>query len=111
MTVSYDGKRFRKAGAAPGEDVPNALYRQDGDLVWGEFAGGDVRRGSLTGLCGQDGRLEFAYTMVLDTGEVIAGRSVSTPEILPDGRILLHEDWERFTPKSDRGVSRIEEVR
>lgn len=106
--INYDGKRFRAAGAGP--EASTAVYRQKGDLVWAEFQGGEVRRGSLTGLCAQDGTLDFAYTMVLDTGAVISGRNVSVPEILPDGRIRLNERWERYGRHADQGISTIVEV-
>jgi hypothetical protein len=78
--------------------------------VWAEFQGGEVRRGSLTGLCAEDGTLDFAYTMVLGTGAVISGRNVSIPEILPDGRIKLNERWERYGRHADQGTSTIVEV-
>lgn len=107
--IDYDGRRFRAVGH--GEDAPTATYRQSGDLLWAEFSGGHARRGSLTGLCAADGTLDFAYTMVLDGGEVISGRCTSTPEVLDDGRILLHEQWERYGAHASSGVSQIEEVR
>jgi len=47
---------------------------------------------------------------VLATGEVISGRSVNTPEILPDGRIQLNEVWERYGEHAERGISAIVEV-
>ncbi|MCW7944271.1 hypothetical protein AAW14_19905 [Streptomyces hygroscopicus] len=109
--INYDGKRFRKVLADPAGDAPAALYRQQGDLVWAEFAGGDVRRGSLAGTRDADGVISFSYSMVLDDGRVISGHSVNTPEVLPDGRIRLHERWERFGAHADNGVSYLEEVR
>src|SRR5215831_8082819 len=103
--VSYDGRTFRPHGE--GAHVPQARYHQDGNLIWGEFAGGHVRRGSLTGTCSPDGTLDFAYCMVCDGGEIVSGRCRSTPRILADGRIRLTEEWERFAPP-DRGVSYLE---
>jgi hypothetical protein len=105
-TVNYDGRRFQPVDA-PGRV---ATYRQDGDVLWGEFTGGRARRGALTGVCAPDGTLRFAYCMVLDTGEVISGHCVSTPHLLPDGRIRLREDWERYGAHADRGVSYLEEI-
>jgi hypothetical protein len=107
--MNYDNKRFRPVGGATGEASRVATYRQHGDLLWGEFTGGHARRGVLTGTARPDGRLEFGYCMVLDTGEVISGHCRSTPEILPDGRIRLHEEWERYGAHAGSGVSRIEE--
>jgi hypothetical protein len=109
--INYDGRRFRPVthGSAEGDRV--AVYRQDGDLVWGEFLGGDARRGALTGTCGSDGSLEFAYCMVLGSGEVVSGHCRSTPRLLADGRIRLDEAWERYGRHASKGVSRLEEIR
>jgi hypothetical protein len=109
--INYDGKRFRKVLKDPADDAPTALYRQRGDLVWAEFAGGDVRRGSLAGTRDADGVISFSYSMVLDDGRVVSGHSVNTPEVLDDGRIRLHERWERYGAHADSGISSIEEVR
>ncbi|MGY0231547.1 hypothetical protein [Longispora urticae] len=108
--INYDGRRFRSAVVSPNGEQAVAQYRQDGDLLWAEFAGGEWRRGSINGVCAADGRLTFGYTMVRLDGEVISGRCVSTPQLLEDGRIRLHEEWERFGPHADRGVSYLEEV-
>jgi hypothetical protein len=108
--INYDGKRFRGTAPGPDGDAPVASYHQNGDLVWAEFSGHDLRRGSLVGTCAADGTLEIAYCMVLVGGEVISGRSVSTPGRLADGRIRLHEQWERYGPHRASGVSYIEEL-
>ena len=106
--IDYDGRRFRAAGHDG--DAPTASYRQRGDLLWAEFSGGPVRRGSLTGLRRPDDSLEFTYTMVLADGTVLAGYCQSTPELLPDGRIRLHERWERYGPNASTGESALEEL-
>lgn len=108
--IDYDGRRFRDVAHAEG-DGPSALYRQSGDLLWGDFSGGRVRRGSLTGVVGPDGSIEFTYTMALADGSVLAGRCESTPETLPDGRIRLHEHWERYGSQSATGTSQLDEIR
>jgi hypothetical protein len=105
--IDYDGRRFRRPGSDGGAV---AVYHQDGDVVWVEVAGGEVRRGSLTGLRGQDGTLHLGYTIVLTTGDLICGRTVNTPEVGEDGRLRLHEDWERFVPRADAGQGYLEEV-
>lgn len=107
--INYDGRRFRARGHGP--DAAITTYRQDGDLLWAELSGSGVRRGALTGRCADDGCIEFAYTMVLDDGRVVAGRCRSTPEPLDDGRVALHETWERFPPYAAAGTAVLEEVR
>jgi len=105
--VDYDGRKFRKPGAG---DEPVAAYRQEGDLVWSEFAGGEVLRGSTMGTRRPDGSLHLGYTLVLATGEVICGHTVNTPEVAEDGRFRLREAWERYGPHAATGVSYLEEV-
>jgi hypothetical protein len=108
--INYDGRRFRPVAPGSAEERRVAVYRQEGDLVWGEFSGGNARRGALTGSCRPDGTLEFAYCMVGDGGEVISGHCRSTPRVLEDGRIRLDEVWERFGRHAATGVSSLEEI-
>ncbi|MDQ2810342.1 MAG: hypothetical protein M3Z75_00275 [Actinomycetota bacterium] len=105
---SYDERRFRPEG----ENGPVVTYRQDGDLFWAEIpAGGSVRRGALTGRCASDGTLDFAYSMVLEDGEVVCGRCHSTPmRRRGGGGIRIREEWERYGQNAATGVSYLEEV-
>lgn len=107
--IDYDGRRFRDVAHADG-DGPSAMYRQRGDLLWADFSGGTIRRGSLTGVVRPDDSLEFTYTMALADGSVLAGHCESTPELLPDGRIRLHEHWERYGAEAASGVSQLDEI-
>lgn len=108
--IDYEARRFRGHTKGPDGTVPTATYHQDGDLVWAESSGGPVRRCVLTGACDDAGTLTIGYTMVLDNGQIVIGRSVSTPELLEDGRIRLRENWERFRSTRSSGVSYIEEL-
>lgn len=105
MSIDYDGRRFRALGG----DGVFVDYHQRGDLVWAVFEGGHVRRGTITGTCDDRGVLRLAYTLVLETGEVIAGHSTNTPHRL-DGTLLLREVWERYGAHAATGVSYLEEV-
>jgi hypothetical protein len=108
--IDYDGRRFINPDAETGADSPVAVYHQRGDLVWADFDGGEVVRGSLTGVCDPDGTIRFAYSMVLTGGRLVSGQSVNVPQILDDGRIRLHERWQRFGDGATSGESRIEEL-
>jgi hypothetical protein len=110
MSLNYDGRRFTPSEHVADGRGPVALYRQDGDLLWAEVSGGELRRGALTGICAPDGTLDFAYCMVYRSGEIVSGRCSSTPTVLADGRIRLDEVWERYGADGSRGVSSIEEV-
>jgi hypothetical protein len=105
----YDGRRFRPADQ-DGAEAPVASYHQDGDVVWAEFTGGRIRRGSIAGTSDPDGTLHFGYCMVLADGKLIVGRCHSFPSLLDDGRIRLTERWERYGPRAAAGVSHLEEI-
>lgn len=107
--IDYDGRLFRPV-VEDGRPTSTARYHQRQDLLWGEFSGGGVRRGSLSGTAAADGVLDFAYGMVLESGEIVTGLCHSVPEVLDDGRIRLTEYWERFGSGASRGVSALEEV-
>ena len=106
MSIDYHGRRFRALG---GGDGTCAEYNQRGNLVWAEFAGGHIRRGTVTGTCDERGVLRLAYTMVLETGEVIAGHSTNTPRWL-GGTLVLREVWQRYGEHAASGVSYLEEI-
>lgn len=102
--LNYDGRRFSPAGAP----ASVGRYHQDGDLVWAEFDGPTVRAGRLVGTCRPDGAIVASYCYLTPAGEAVAGACVSTPTVLPDGRIRLAEQWRRLD--GSVGVSEIEEV-
>jgi len=95
---NYDGVRF--SAVQPGPEHAVGHYHQEGDLITVEITGGNVRTGRLVGTVDADGVLQAGYGMVLASGEVIAGRCVSTPSLLPDGRLLLTEQWQRIDGSS-----------
>jgi hypothetical protein len=105
MSIDYDGRRFRALGG----DGTYAEYHQRENLVWAVFEGGRVRRGTITGTCDHHGVLRLAYTMVLKSGEVIAGHSINTPRWLA-GTLVLREVWQRYGDHAATGVSYLEEI-
>jgi hypothetical protein len=50
------------------------------------------------------------YHQVNDKGELMTGTCSSVPEILPDGKIRLHETWQWTSGDQSAGTSIIEEV-
>jgi hypothetical protein len=107
--IDYDGRRFSPAPVTSSHPTI-AHYHQQQDLIWAEFAGGEVRRGSLAGTSAADGVLRFAYCMVLTGGEAITGVCRSIPHVLADGRLRLTEHWERFGADASSGTSTLEEL-
>jgi len=103
MMPDYDGLRFGPEPLVPG--AVTGHYRQVRDLVTAEFGGGLVRTGRLVGTVDERGVIDAGYCQIMRDGEVVAGRCLSTPSLLADGRIVLTERWQRCDGSS--GVSRI----
>jgi len=57
------------------------------------------------------GRLDMRYHQVNDRGELMTGVCHSTPEVLADGRIRLHEVWRWTSGDGSNGNSVLEELR
>ena len=86
-------------------------YRQKGDVVWATYQGGAIRQGTLVARVDDSGGLDMRYAHVNEAGVLMTGECRSTPELLPDGRIRLHEEWQWTSGDGSSGESIIEEVR
>lgn len=110
----YDGKVFRSTSSTANGEVGAETrfhYHQDGALVWAEYAGGSVVKGSLVALVSpDDGSLDMRYHHVNRSGELMTGRCRSVPEELADGRLRMHEKWEWTSGDCSSGESVVEEV-
>lgn len=113
MRLDLNNRVFRSVANTENGDVgaeTRFYYRQDGNLVTANYRGGDIRHGQLIALMREDGRLDMRYHHVTVTGEFKLGRCVSTPEVLPDGRLRFRERWQWLSGDRSEGTSEIEEV-
>jgi hypothetical protein len=111
--VDLDGRIFVTASNTPNGDAGGGTrfeYRQCGDRVWATYRGGRVRFGLLVAVGDRQGRLDMRYQHVGSDDAVRTGLCVSTPELLPDGRIRLVEEWQWTNGDRSRGQSVLEEV-
>ncbi|MFD6211445.1 MULTISPECIES: n-acetylglutamate synthase [unclassified Peribacillus] len=110
--ISYDGRIFKaKVNSENGEVSGNTTfhYSQEGSILSGSYLGGEIVKGTLIGFVNMDGSLEFRYNHINEKGEIRGGSCFSTPEILTDGRIRLHEKWKWLDIEQTEGHSIIEE--
>ena len=113
MTINYDGKIFRSVENVPNGEVDGRTtfhYHQQDQIVWAEYSGGKIRRGQMIGIVLPDGRLEFRYQHINEANEIMTGICLSTPEILPDGRMQLREEWQWTCADFSSGESIVEEM-
>ena len=110
--INYNDKSFRPIShSANGESSEATIfhYRQEGDLLWATYSGGNIRRGQLIGSVNSEGCISMHYQHINDQGELMTGRCQSTPEVLHNGRIRLHETWQWETGDRSTGTSVLEE--
>ena len=111
--IDYDGRRFRGVTNSETGQVDGATifeYRQDGHVLWASYSGGEILRGFIVGLVDGDGNLDFRYQHVDRDGVIRTGTCASRPEMLPDGRVRLHERWQWTSGGRERGESIVEEI-
>lgn len=113
MNISYDGRTFAHVNNSETGEVGDGTlfyYHQDGDLVWAEYGGGQIRFGTLVAKVLDDRSLDMRYQHLNAKGELMTGVCRSTPELLPDGRLRLHEKWRWTSGDLSSGESVIEET-
>lgn len=111
--INYHNRRFVSVeNTANGEVSSKTVftYKQDGQILSAAYEGGEIVKGTLIGLVKEDGTLEFKYNHVNVNNEIRGGHCFSKPEILADGRIRLHEQWQWFDRDQTEGESIIEEM-
>ena len=110
--INYHNKTFRSVSNTSNGEVSNETvfqYKQDGNIVTATYSGGAVVLGHLIALVDKQGGLDMRYHHVNTKGELMTGICRSTPELLPSGKIRLHEEWQWTSGDGSKGKSIVEE--
>jgi hypothetical protein len=110
--MNYNDKKFRpNSNTENGETSSETIfhYKQIENVLTSEYSGGKIKYGHLVGLVDNDGNIEMRYHQINDKGELMTGICKSKPEILENGKIRLHENWEWTSGDKSKGQSIIEE--
>lgn len=110
--INYDKRKFRvvqnsKTGEVCSQTVFH--YRQTGQIVTAVYDGGEIVAGNLIAICDAEGCLDLRYHHINISGELMTGVCHSTPELLTDGRIRLHETWQWTSGDRSSGHTLVEE--
>lgn len=108
--INYDGRIFiPKLNSTNGEvdEKTTFNYHQEQDILWAQYTGGDIERGHIIGTVSEHGVLDFYYQHLNKQGEVRIGKCQSTPCILENGKIELHEQWQWLNGDQSTGSSVI----
>lgn len=110
--MNYNNKVFKPISNTENGETSNETifhYKQVGNVVTATYLGGKIIQGHLIGLVDSFGNIEMRYHQVNEKNELMAGICKSTPEILANGKIRLHEEWEWISGDKSTGTSIIEE--
>ncbi|MFT3910973.1 MAG: hypothetical protein QM737_16255 [Ferruginibacter sp.] len=112
MMINYDKKIFKPVSNTDNGETSQEtifIYRQQDNILTSEYSGGKIRAGHLIGLVDDNGEIEMRYHQVNDKNELMTGTCRSKPEILPNGKIRLHETWKWTCEDHSEGNSILEE--
>jgi len=110
--MNYNDKKFRPISTSENGETSNETlfhYKQTGNMLTAEYSGGKIKYGHLIGLVDELGNITMRYHQINDKDELMTGICFSTPEILENGKIRLHENWEWTSGDQSKGTSIIEE--
>ncbi len=111
--VNLDGRVFEVRTNSQNGDAGGGTrfhYRQDGLVVWASYAGGAVQSGNVSASVDGDATLDANYRHLNLSGDLRTGVCRSRVEVLPDGRVRLHESWRWTNGDLSEGRSVVEEI-
>lgn len=111
--IQYNDKYFRPVlNSENGETSSETIfhYRQEGNILTSAYKGGKIKHGHLIGLVDKNGVIDMRYHQINAQDEIMTGFCRSTPEILQNGKIRLHETWRWTSGDYTEGSSILEEI-
>jgi len=111
--MNYNNKRFRPVSTSSNGEVSESMvfhYRQSGNVLTCEYSGENIFAGHLIGIVDPDGNIDMRYHQVNAQGQLMTGVCHSRPEVLPNGKIRLHESWRWTSGDGSMGQSILEEI-
>jgi hypothetical protein len=112
MDIHYNNKIFNPVSNSENGEVDLNMcfvYKQEGDIVTSSYTGGRIRSGHLIAIVDDLGGLDMRYHQVNIQGEIMTGICKSSPEIMPNGKLRLHEKWKWTSGDLSEGESVLEE--
>lgn len=111
--IDYDGRCFvSKMNTENGEVNKQTFftYHQCGNLLWAEYSGGDILKGTLIGTVLQNGELDFVYQHINQRRTLRTGKCHSIPAVSENGKLELSEEWEWTNGDFSKGNSLLSEL-
>lgn len=111
--MNYHNKKFKAISTSENSSVSEEVvfhYKQQEHILSCEYSGGAIVKGQLLGVVKNDGSIKFHYHQINTDGELMTGRCKSTPELMPNGKLRLNEQWQWTSGDCSKGSSVLEEI-
>ena len=95
--INYNDRTFRSVSNSANGEVSNETvfhYKQNGFHITATYSGGNIADGSLSATSDEACNLYMRYQHINTSGQFLTGICFSRPEIMPNGKIRLHEKWQ-----------------
>ena len=113
MTINYNGKKFKPKSVSDNGLVTDQIifnYKQEGNILTCTYEGGQIKKGHLIGIVNKEGKIDMRYHQINVQSQLMTGICTSTPELLSNGKIMLHEKWQWTSGDQSEGSSILEEL-
>ncbi|UII33458.1 n-acetylglutamate synthase [Fulvivirga ulvae] len=111
--IDYNDRKFKPVINSENGEVDSEMifhYRQTGNIVTCRYSGSNITEGHLIALVDEQGVLNMRYHQINNKGEIMTGTCKSTPEVMHNGKIRLHENWQWTSGDMSKGLSLLEEL-
>lgn len=111
--MNYNNKKFKPVSNSENGEVSSDMifqYKQTGQILTCNYHGIKILKGHLIGLVDDVGNINMRYHQINQNGELMTGTCNSRPELLKNGKIRLHEEWQWTSSDKSKGKSILEEI-
>ncbi|MFD2923482.1 n-acetylglutamate synthase [Halobacillus naozhouensis] len=111
--INFDNRKFVSVENTTSGEVSSKTYfhyKQEGNILYADYLGGEILKGKLIGIVHEDDSLEFRYNHVNTRHEIRGGKCKSIPKLTSEGKIELYEKWQWLDREQNEGESLIREV-
>lgn len=113
MIINYHNRVFKPVSNSENGEVDTETifhYQQKDNIVTCSYSGQKIKYGQLIAVVDQNGAMDMRYHQINNSGKLMTGICQSTPEVLSNGKIRLHEQWKWTSGDLSEGTSVLEEV-
>tara|TARA_B100000809_G_scaffold266760_2_gene331296 strand:+ start:31117 stop:31452 length:336 start_codon:yes stop_codon:yes gene_type:complete len=111
--MKYHNRKFKTITSSENSEVSSKMiftYKQNNSVITCSYKDTSIVKGHLIGLVDEHGIIHISYHQVNNKNKIMTGTCISTPEILENGKIRLHEKWQWTSGDFSEGTSIIEEI-